>query len=861
MKYLVAFITFLSVFGSYAQIADNFDDGDFTTNPTWSGDDSVFTVVDVSGDWQLRSNKSLPSQSYYLSTASSTMNDTQWEFFTQLQFNTSSANYVDIFLSSDNANLLAAGLNGYFVRIGGTADEICLYKKVAGVNTKIIDGTDGVTNVSNNTLKIKVTRTAAGDWALSRDISGTGASYVAEGSINDLTFTTSSFFGFAITHSTASFILKHFLDDIYVGPIILDTDPPILVSATAVSSTQVDVLFNENLSQLAAEDLGNYAIAPVLSITNIVLDIVNPALVHITVAVPFTNGTTYNLTTNNIEDLSGNIAGVQDTLFMYLVADVPVKGDVIVNEFFPDPSPQVGLPNNEFIEIYNKSTKYFDLTGWKVGDGTNFGTIGTAWLLPGEYKVLTSTSYIDSFPNAVAVTSWAGLNNADDSLVFKSNLDVRLDAFYYTDDWYQDDIKKDGGYTIELINPNDPCSDASNWKASNSVTGGTPSLINSIYDATPDTQVPTVVQYNAIAPNFLEVFFSENMDSTSLANSVTSFNPNLTINNTYIFGAYPNSITFQFLENLTPSQYYTITLENVMDCWSNQTDISGTFILPDTPDSGDVIINEILFDPYTGGYDWIEVYNKSSKVFNLKNWSLANYGDTSIANIKTILGDFLLKPNSYAVIGKDSIQVKQAYPFAVSGTFCYLDGLPSYNNDSSTVYLMYGANVMDKVSYKSDWHFKLLDVTDGVSLERIEEVGPSDTKANWHSAAEAIGWASPGMKNSQYVSPIAAGRFNFTSETISPDNDGFEDFLQVVYQMESEGMLGTFTIYDDKGRKIRELFKNELLATGGTFTWDGVTDENVKASIGMYVAVFEAFDIDFGKVYAEKKAFLVAGKL
>jgi flagellar hook assembly protein FlgD len=146
-------------------------------------------------------------------------------------------------------------------------------------------------------------------------------------------------------------------------------------------------------------------------------------------------------------------------------------------------------------------------------------------------------------------------------------------------------------------------------------------------------------------------------------------------------------------------------------------------------------------------------------------------------------------------------------------------------------------------------------------LERIGFDGNSNDINNWHSAAEAVGFATPGTKNSQYYPALETGDFSFTSETISPDSDGYEDILQVYYEMSEPGLLGTFTIYDDRGRKITELFANELLATSGSFKWDGVTEENTKASIGTYVAVFEAFNINGGLIFTKRKTFVVAGKL
>ncbi len=144
MRYFLLLVTLFTFPSLFAQFTDNFEDGNFIASPVWNGDDSVFTVVDVSGNDRLRSNKILVNSSYYLSTASTLASDAQWEFFANLQFSTSSANYVDVFLTADNSNLLSAGLNGYFVRIGGTPDEVSLFRKDGAVSTKIIDGTDGI---------------------------------------------------------------------------------------------------------------------------------------------------------------------------------------------------------------------------------------------------------------------------------------------------------------------------------------------------------------------------------------------------------------------------------------------------------------------------------------------------------------------------------------------------------------------------------------------------------------------------------------------------------------------------------------------------------------------------------------------
>ena len=114
---------------------------------------------------------------------------------------------------------------------------------------------------------------------------------------------------------------------------------------------------------------------------------------------------------------------------------------------------------------------------------------------------------------------------------------------------------------------------------------------------------------------------------------------------------------------------------------------------------------------------------------------------------------------------------------------------------------------------------------------------------------------------SQFQPNQSSGDFSFTSKVISPDNDGYEDVLQINYEMKETSMVGSITIYDDEGRIVRKLAKNELLATKGQFIWDGISDDQSKANIGTYIAVFEVFNLNGSSIFVKKKAFVVAGKI
>ena len=853
-------IPFLLFFGSvHSQINEDFTDGDFINNPIWVGTNTDFIVNTLE---QLQVNNTLGDTSYLTTPHGlTTLDNKEWRFLVKQSFSPSSSNYGRVFLSADNSNLTLVQ-NGYYLQFGEalSLDAIRLFKMVNGISTQICAGPDA--QIANSfAVSVKVIRSSSGLWSIHTDFTG-GSTYTEIASGNDASNLVGTHFGMLCVY-TLSNANKFYYDNIYVGNEIVDLSPPVLVSATAISALQIDVLFNEAITSLSAENTNNYDILPFQSAATAAIDLINPALVHIIPLSPLQNGISYTLLASSISDLAGNTAtNNQSAQFQYLVADSVIKGDVIISEFFADPTPVIGLPEIEYVEIYNKSSKFFNLQGWKIGDASSEGTIGAAWLLPGEYKILTATANVPLFTlsSAVGTTSFPSLNNAGDDVVLKNNTGLILDKLSYTDDWYQDEIKRDGGFSLELINPNDPCSDQDNWIASNSSSGGTPGLINSVYDVSIDMEGPEIDLVLALAPNYLEFYFNEGMDSSSLALCTLTFDPSLTVQNKYIQGAYPSMMTIQLNENIMPSQLYNYTINPISDCWLNSIGWNGEFILPELPQKGDVIINEILQNPKNGGQDWVELYNNSNKVINLKDWLFANFDDDTISNFKSISSNYLLKPNDFVVLGEDSSFVKQTYPFSVPGKFLYCE-LPSYDNDSSTVYIIYNSEVIDQVSYLDTWHFKLLDNTDGVSLERIDPNGLSSSLFNWHSAAESIGFASPGRKNSQYLPALTNGNFNLSSDLISPDNDGYQDVVQLNYQMSEAGMLGKVTIYDDRGRLIRTICSNELLGTEGTLSWDGLTDNFVKSSIGVYVLFFEAFSTNGSLFFAQRKAITVAGLL
>ena len=509
-------LMFISVI-SNAQLTENFNDGDFTNNPVWSGNTSDFIV---NSSLQLQSNNTVANSNYFLSTPNTLATTAQWEMYVQITFNPSSANYIDVWLTSSASDLTLNTNTGYFVRIGNTDDEISLYRKDAGgITTKIIDGADGVLNNSNNVIKIKVTRDGSNQWILSRDLSGTGNSYISEGSVTDATYTSSSFFGFYIKQSTASFFQRHFFDDIEIKNYVPDVTPPAIQSATAISPTALDVLYSEPVEMASSQLITNYSVNNNLGIpVTAVPDATNSSLVHLTFATNFTNAVTYTLTVNGVKDLAGNAISNGTANFSFYT---PQQYDVVIDEIMTDPTPQVGLPDNEWIELRNTSAFDINLQGWTLSDLTGqTGTMPNFILQPDSFVIVCTGSAVPAlmpFGKVISVTNFPSLDNDGDLISLFSATGKTIHAVQYTSAWYQNELKKDGGWTLEMIDTKNPCSGISNWKASVDANGGTPGKKNSVDGINNDETAPKLLRAFAINNTTITLVYDEPLDSLKAA--------------------------------------------------------------------------------------------------------------------------------------------------------------------------------------------------------------------------------------------------------------------------------------------------------------------------------------------------------
>jgi hypothetical protein len=274
------------------------------------------------------------------------------------------------------------------------------------------------------------------------------------------------------------------------------------------------------------------------------------------------------------------------------------------------------------------------------------------------------------------------------------------------------------------------------------------------------------------------------------------------------------------------------------------------------PVANDIVINEVLFNPPTNGVDFVEIYNRSDKIFDLRQVKLGNRDkNNEVAALQSVPQKYFLHPGDYAVFTTDLEAVRQFYSVPFPEKVITLKTLPSYPNENGCVALLSDEEeIIDEFLYSEKMHSGFISNPKGISLERVHPDRPSSESANWQSAAQDAGFATPTYRNSQYNArkENATGEFSLPYEVFSPDGDGYNDVLYIDYTLNAPGYVATITVYDVQGRLVKEVEKNALLGTAGRFAWDGTRHDGRKAGVGMYVIFIEYFDLN-GTVTRLKK--------
>lgn len=543
----------------------------------------------------------------------------------------------------------------------------------------------------------------------------------------------------------------------------------------------------------------------------------------------------------------------------------------MIDEIMADPTPTAGLPANEWIELKNISANPVNLLNWRFGDASGqSGPLPNFTLQPDSFVIVCTGSAVAAmsvYGSVISVTSFPSLDNDGDQLFLKAFNGQTIHAVGYHSSWYRNDVKKEGGWTLEMTDPANPCGGANNWKASTALNGGTPGRKNASDVVNIDITGPELKRAYTTDSLTILLVFDEPLDSLAGASvSNYSVDGGLTLQSAVSIAPLFNQVQLKLSTPMILNSIYTITAANITDCKGNRIGVynSARTGLPSDPAPGEWVINEILFDPRSNASDFVELYNNSKKILDASKLFIASRNSSGAIQSVKVLSPvpFYIFPGDHIVVTEDADNLALQYLVKNPGQVLVISSPPSFPDDEGTVInLNFQGAVTDEVKYKDDWHFKLLVNTEGVSLERIDPSGNSQDPANWHSAASTAGNGTPTYANSQYrQSENPQATVVVSPSVFSPDNDGREDITRLQYAVSEPGYIANITIYDAAGRIVRNLVRNGTMGLKGYWNWDGLDDRGFRLPVGVYILFTEFFNLQ-GKKKQFKKSVVLARNL
>ncbi|RAJ01691.1 lamin tail-like protein [Chitinophaga skermanii] len=826
-----------------AQLSADFNHNSLQHSPPW------FLVNDdfVAKDGKLQSASQQANTTFFIATPSSLVTQTTWEWHCKLDFNPSSTNYVDVYLASQLQDLTNDANYAYFVRLGGTSDEVSLFKKLPHqAPQKIIDGVDGFLNRSSTTCKVKVICDAQHRWQLFRDSSATGLAYKTEGTVYDNSIPSSQYFGIAIRQSTSSFFNKHYFDDIQVKPFSADTLPPRLLKTAIINANSIQLLFDKMLDVAATQILLDG------EKLTFVINTSNPQQLDVTLSTPLVQMHNYILHVKGLKDVIGNTSNDFNNTLRYYV---PKPFDVLINEVMVKPLPSNGLPPYQYIELLNTSDENLALDNWSIKTNKGSITITNAMIPARHYLLLVGMQGAQVFPSAttIGINNFPVLQEQDVLQLFDAKGSI-IHTWMHNTDSYQHPYKPNGGWSLELISPYQVCFPAQNVMASKDGKGGTPGLVNSV--VTDSLLGMNSIFRIAVADSNQLILQTNVLLDSSFATNLLHYQitPSVTITKAQPIPPLFQQVILSCSAPLDTGIIYQLQLKALPSCKGESTEGSISFARPTKPRTGNIIINEVLFDPPAIAADFVEIVNTGKTAINLQDILLTNRRtDGSLGTLLPASSQQqLLLPGEYVAITTNKAGICRAYACLQMANFSQIPSLPSYPATSGNVVLTNSiGEVLDEFAYHKDFHAPQIVNTQGVSLEKLHwELG--NNRENWHSAASTAGYATPGYKNSQSQPSNLALDWE-VSPVFSPDNDGYQDLCNIYCNNGGLGTQANITIFNLEGKPVRHLVQNESLGTQNTFSWNGLGNNREQLPVGHYIIFIEIFRPN-GTTWCGKKA-------
>ncbi|MBA7528290.1 hypothetical protein ES705_20473 [subsurface metagenome] len=784
--------------------------------------------------------------------------NTSWQFSIRYDFNPSSANHWAIFLSDNSLpdNTIEYALV-FGVNYNGNSDELQLWEISNGVTNCILNtGFNWEDNIKRGeVVGFKLSLSKSGVFAIKIDTSGGIYHSIGQQEIehkeNINVFTL--YYKYTSTYDGG----LTFDDFTATGELSNEHSTPGIESIHVIHSKAIELKFTEVVrlrddQEFCVEGVG--CSIPDLTAGSIFL-LELPGILL--------SGSRYNIHLPEVEDMYGNrLSSTESTQQFYY----PEAYDIVINEILADPSPPVLMPETEFVEILNTSAEDISVKGWLIAANDKVIVLSNAIIPAGGYAILCdkgSGHSFDTIFHTITCNNFPVLNNSGAEVKLLDCSGRLIHAIQYSDAWFRTPGKRKGGWSLEMLDPFDPCSNTGNWMESIAYRGGTPGKENSVFQPESDYSPPELWRAAITKSGSVMLYFSEPLDSLRSISTKYYMVDQRIGKPDSIRPAWPILDRMELFFN-TPfkkmQQYEILITADVCDCsgFVIKNSENHQFSLPAKADSGDIAINEIMFDPGHGFIEYLELYNHSDKTIDVGNYCII-VGELTSDKLQVTNEYFPIPSDSYAIIANDYSGIDNSEVFSAADRIIHMQGMPYLPNSGSVIYLFNeDGKICDAASYSPKYHHDFLTDTKGVALERISADRSGLNPGNWHSASSNTGYQTPAASNSQSELQRSGRELTISPETITPNGDGTDDELIIYYRMDNPGYLTRIMVFDANGRKRYTLANGDILGTEGYYNFNGKDARGNILPTGYYVLFFDAYSTNDSR-YTVKKSFVVAG--
>jgi hypothetical protein len=306
-------------------------------------------------------------------------------------------------------------------------------------------------------------------------------------------------------------------------------------------------------------------------------------------------------------------------------------GSVIISEIMADPSPPVGLPAREYIEVHNRNSFPVSLEGWKYVSGESIVLLPQVEIGPLEYLILVHENYRNeylSMGRCAGLKQFPVLTDGGKTLRLLDAAGKLIHGVEYSVSWYGEKLKAEGGWSLEMIDCNHPFSGSANWRASRSPTGGTPGKVNSVDGLNPDDYFAGIINVFPFDDMHLLVQFSEPvliLEGDPGAVRVNGSPVGSVVHQDPLFSTFIATTSAPVSEG----KVHSLAVEDRISDFSGNKARRKDFLfgLPSKAEKGDILFNELFFNPADDGYDYLELVNVSEKILDASDLYLASVSE------------------------------------------------------------------------------------------------------------------------------------------------------------------------------------------------------------------------------------------